>query len=94
MATRDGVRDEDYVTCLDGPVERIDGQLVLRIPLDAGGDDLHDVARGISRIDGDCLEVRIPDWLAEKLGIWEGTIVTVDNRNGKFNITPAAEWDN
>jgi bifunctional DNA-binding transcriptional regulator/antitoxin component of YhaV-PrlF toxin-antitoxin module len=33
------------------------------------------------------LIVTIPDWLAKRLGIEEGTPVIVDNQNGKFNIT-------
>ena len=33
------------------------------------------------------IRVAATDWLAEKLGITDGTLVAVDNRNGKFNIT-------
>lgn len=79
----------DAVACLEGPVESIDGRLVLRIPLSAGGAAFVECARGISRIVGEELEVTIPDWLAEKLGICEGSTVVVDNREGKFTMTPA-----
>ena len=71
---------------LRGPIEKEDGKLVLRIPLEAGGDDLVVCAKGISQIDGDHLVVTIPDWLAEKLELYEGRHVSVDNENGKFNI--------
>jgi hypothetical protein len=78
----------DDVTSLSGPVESIDGKLVLQIPLAAGGDRLVEASRGIGTIVEDCLQVSIPDWLAAKLGITEGTVVNVNNIGGKFNIAP------
>lgn len=80
--------EQSYLS-LRGPIEREDDRLVLRIPLDAGGEQLSLVARGISQIEGDDLVVTIPDWLAEKIGVGEGTEVYVDDREGKFNITKA-----
>jgi hypothetical protein len=79
---------EEHVS-LGGPVEKLGEEFVLRIPLEAGGDILHQNARQISRIDGEFLVVPIPSWLAEKLGIGEGSEVIVDNRDGKFNLTVA-----
>ena len=78
----------DELVALQGPVEVLDGQLVLRIPLGAGGDTLAAVAKGISRVEAEDLIVMLPAWLALKLGIVEGSLVAVDNQNGKFNITP------
>jgi hypothetical protein len=78
----------DKVTCVSGPVESVDGKLVLRIPLAAGGDQLVAASRGIGVVVEDYLEISIPAWLAKQLKITAGTVVTVDNRNGKFNITP------
>ncbi len=75
------------VTSLTGPVEKVDGKLMLRIPLGTGGDQFIECARGISEVDGAYINVTIPDWLAAKLGITEGSVVSVDNENGKFNIT-------
>jgi hypothetical protein len=69
-----------------GPVELNEGKLQLRIPLIDGGLELSEVARGISVIDDDVLVVTIPAWLAERLGIEDGTSVIVDNKDGKFNI--------
>jgi hypothetical protein len=31
--------------------------------------------------------VVIPDWMAKKVGIGEGSRVAIDNRDGRFNIT-------
>jgi hypothetical protein len=74
------------VTSLQRFVENIDGKLMLRIPLAAGGRELVECSRGISEIDGDFLNIVIPDWLAEKLGISEGTTLVVGNANDRFNI--------
>lgn len=77
---------EDRLTSLKGPVELIDGKLMLRIPLPAGGEALVGCTRGISLIEQDLLCIHIQEWLAGKLGITAGSIVSVDNRNGRFNI--------
>lgn len=78
-------------TSLKGPVETVDGKLVLLIPLEAGGNTLLPFARGIGEVDGENLKVTIPEWLATRLGIQDGSQVFVDNENGKFNITRAEE---
>ena len=81
--------DDDDVLCLEGPLERIDGKLVLMIPLDAGGDELRHTCTKISEIvDEQVLKVLIPDWLAAMLQLEEGDLVEVDNANGKFNLRP------
>jgi hypothetical protein len=61
---------------------------MLRIPLDAGGAELVECSRGIGQTDEDFLNVIIQPWLATTLNVHEGSIVTVDNRDGKFNIHP------
>jgi len=81
--------DKNYIS-LYGPIELEGTRLVIRIPLDAGGEQLRLVCEAISEIDADDLVVPIPDWLAEKIEVGEGTMVYVDDRNGKFNITKAA----
>ena len=78
---------------IEGPVESIYGKLTLRIPLSMGGAQLAPFAKGIGSIGGDYLCVIIPDWLAEKLRIAEGSLVTVDNYNDKFTITRSAAND-
>ena len=81
------------VTSLEGPLELVDGHLMLRIPLSAGGDKLAPSAKGIGIIDGDFLTIVIQPWLAEKPRIAEGSLVLVDNHGGKFNITRSAAND-
>jgi hypothetical protein len=82
----------DIVTVsLSGPIEESDGELVLLIPLSAGGYILAATARGIGQIEGNFLKVTIPPWLAAKLEISAGSIVNIDNTGGKFNITPQQE---
>jgi hypothetical protein len=76
------------VTSLQGPIEKIDGKLTLLIPLEAGGDQLIECSRGISEIQGEYLRITIPEWLSGMLRIEEGSLVSVDNENGKFNIHP------
>ncbi len=80
------------VISLEGPVELVDGKLLIRIPLAAGGDKLAPLARGIGETDGEYLKIVIQPWLAEKLRIGEGSLVVVDNKNGKFTIT-RSEWN-
>ena len=77
----------DQQVWLEGPVELVDDKLTLAIPLSAGGDKLQASARGISYVADECLNVVIPDWMAEKLGVTVGTRVAIDNRDGRFNIT-------
>jgi hypothetical protein len=78
---------------IEGPVELIDGNLILRIPLEVGGKELAPLARGIGEIQGEYLQVVIKPWLAEKLRIGAGSLVFVDNKNGKFTITRSAAND-
>jgi hypothetical protein len=78
--------DSSYMS-LEGPVERIDGELVLRIPLEAGGHELAPLIRRGSRIEGDFLVISIPPDLATHLRVNEGSLVVVDDRENRFNIT-------
>jgi hypothetical protein len=75
---------------LEGPVELINGKLTVRIPLAVGGDKLAPFAGGIGKIDGEHLNVAIHRRLAKKLGIDAGSLVSVDNHNGKFTIARSA----
>jgi len=83
---------DDFIS-IEGPVEVVGRDLMIRIPLSAGGNQLAPLARGIGQIEGDCLCVIIQPWLAEKLRIGEGSLVVVDNKNGKFTITRSASND-
>lgn len=80
--------DADDVITLQGPVERIDGKLALLIPLNEGGDKFVECCRGISEVEGDTLKITIQEWLAGMLRIEEGDLVSIDNADAKFNISP------
>ena len=79
---------DSEIVSLQGPVENIDGKLLLRIPLEAGAEDFVECSRGISEVKDGYLIIEIKEWLAGMLRIEAGDLVSVDNRNGKFNITP------
>ena len=79
---------DEPIASLRGPVEKIDGKLALLIPLEAGGDEFVDCARGISEVKDGVLRVLIPEFIAGMLRIEEGDLVDVTNANGKFNIHP------
>ncbi len=81
------------VTCLIGPIEESAGQLQLQIPLTIGGSELIECSRGIGQVEGETLNITIPNWLADKLQIKAGTLVEVDNRDGKFNIRAARDQE-
>jgi hypothetical protein len=76
------------VTSLQGSIEKIDGKLTSLLLLEAGGDQFIECSRGIAEILGEYLRITIPEWLSGMLRIDEGSVVTVDNENGKFNIHP------
>lgn len=75
----------DYLA-LQAPLETRDGRLVFRVPLAHGGDKLQLVAKTTSFVEDGHLVVLIPDWLAARIGLAEGTEVYVDDRWGKLNI--------
>ncbi|MFH0853906.1 MAG: hypothetical protein V1891_00200 [bacterium] len=77
----------DNLVSLGGPLENINGQLVLHIPLSAGGDKLIECTKGIGHVENGYLNIIIQPWLAEKLKLQDGSRVMVNNENGKFNIT-------
>jgi hypothetical protein len=78
--------DDDFIS-IEGPVERVGDDLVIRIPLEEGGEELAPFAGRIGEIKEGCLCVVIQPWLAEKLRVREGSLVIIDNKKGKFTIT-------
>lgn len=83
----------DEFTSIEGPVELVDGKLMLRIPLEAGGKNLITCSKGISEVEGDYLKIVIQNWLAEKLNIHDGSLVYVSNADGKLNIIRSEKND-
>ncbi|MDP1578831.1 MAG: hypothetical protein Q8M02_01045 [Candidatus Didemnitutus sp.] len=61
------------------------------IPLAVGGSDLIQCTKGIGVVDGHFLKIEVQPWMAEKLGISEGTIMSVDTTEGKFRMQRAVE---
>lgn len=84
--------ENDFIS-VQGPVERVGADLVIRIPLSEGGDELTSSAGGIGQVSEGCLCVVIEPWLAERLRVREGSLVVVDNRGGRFTITRSDEND-
>ena len=70
------------------PLEVINGKLVLRIPLSDGGSEFVEATRGFATVDAEALTVEIPEDLAAQLGLQEGTVVLVENRDGEFSLGP------
>ncbi len=83
------MQTEDFVA-VEGPVERRGDRLVLRVPLDAGGEGLRVAAKAISYEEEGRLVVVLPEWLARRMQLGEGSEVHVDNRFGKLNIARLA----
>jgi len=75
-------------TSLQGPVLMVNGKLTLMIPLEDGAAEFAACSRGISEVEGSCLKIAIPEWLAGVLRIDEGDIVSVSNWDGKLQIAP------
>lgn len=75
----------DYLS-LEGPVEQLNGQLILRIPLEAGGRRLRETVCTECVVEGKDLIVPLPDWLTTSIRLTEGTAVHVDDRWGRLNI--------
>lgn len=57
----------EKVISVNGPVEKIEGKLKLRIPLTVGGRELAAYCASISQIAGEYLTIVIQDWLPRNL---------------------------
>jgi len=79
----------EEVMSLEGPVLKVNGELVLFIPLSAGGDELIELSRGISQVEGEFLRINIPVRLAAVSRIEEGDLVRVRKADGLFRIGPS-----
>lgn len=75
----------ENVMSLEGPVLKVNGELMLLIPLADAGTKLVERSHCISEVQGDFLKIVIPEWLAGMLEIEEGDLVRVDS-DGTLNI--------
>jgi hypothetical protein len=71
---------------LEGPVQLVDGELVVLIPLEEGGAEFVACTRGIGEIQGENLKIVIQPWLAGLLRVEAGDRVVLRNARGKFAI--------
>jgi hypothetical protein len=88
LAEKGGAVMEEVMS-LEGPVLKVNGELVLFVPLCAGGAEFAECSRGIAEVQGEFLRISIPEWLAGLLRIEEGDLVCVHNSGGTFHIGPS-----
>lgn len=62
---------------LEGPVLKVNGELLLLIPLQKAGTEFVERSHGVSEVQGEYLKIVIPEWLAGVLEIEEGDLVRV-----------------
>jgi len=70
---------------LEGSVVKVQGELLLLIPLTDGGSDLVGCSRGFPGVGEEFLKIVIPEWLAGMLDIEEGDVVRVQ-ADGKLHV--------
>lgn len=73
---------------VEGPVLKVNGELVLFIPLGDETDEWMESARGISKVQREFFKISIPAWLAVALRLEEGDLVCVRKAGGIFRIGP------
>jgi hypothetical protein len=71
---------------LEGPVLKVNGELMLLIPLQNAGTEVVERSHGVSEVQGEFLKITIPEWLAGMLEIEEGDLVRVEG-DGMLRIS-------
>jgi len=71
---------------MTGPVVEHEGYFWLIIPLGQGGKHFIDCSKGVSLVEDGYLKIFIAARVAEGLGIRNGSMVQINNRDGKLNI--------
>lgn len=81
-------RDVEGGLNLERSVERIGERLAISLPMSEGGNQFVDCTREIAEIDRDRerLNIFVPDWLAQKMHLAEGSKVIISNLDQKFTI--------
>jgi hypothetical protein len=79
----------ENVTSIEGHVLKVDGKLMLLVPLDSTGSERFITAPGISEVCGDYLKIVIPEWLVGVLSIEEGDLVSIQNSDRKMDLLPS-----
>ena len=73
---------------VQGPVLKVNGELMLLIPLEDGGAERVEASRSVSDVQGSYLKVAIPKWIAGLLRIEEGDLVSVSSEDGESPVEP------
>jgi hypothetical protein len=73
---------------VQGPVLKVNGELMLLIPLEDGGAERVEASRSVSEVQGSYLKVAIPEWIAGLLRIEEGDLVSVSSEDGDLPVEP------
>jgi hypothetical protein len=73
---------------VQGPVLKVNGELMLLIPLEDGGAAEVEGASGVCDAQGSYLKVAIPEWIAGLLRIEEGDLVSVSSEDGELPVEP------
>lgn len=71
---------------ITGPAVEHGGNFWLIIPLEPGGKHFVDCTKGTSIVEDGYLKIFIAARVAEVIGIRNGSIVQIDNRDGKLNV--------
>jgi hypothetical protein len=80
----------DELMSLEGPVLKVNGRLILMVPLRDNATESMNRSRDASEEEKPWLKIAIPDWLAGMLRIEEGDVVHVSNWDGELEIRPQA----
>jgi hypothetical protein len=75
----------ENVLSLEGPVLKVNGELLLLIPLADASMEAVERSRSISEVQGEFLKIVIPEWLAGLLEIEEGDTVRVQS-DGELRV--------
>jgi hypothetical protein len=75
-------------TCLEWPLVKANGELMLIVPLEAGAKSQLASSFVASEAQRDFLKIVIPEWLAKMLDVEEGDLVRVSNEGGTLEIQP------
>jgi len=74
--------------CSEWPLVRVNGELMLFVPLEDGAASGLKSSRGLLEAQGEFLKIVVPKWLAEMLEVGEGDFLRVSNADGEFQIQP------
>jgi hypothetical protein len=75
----------ENVLALEGPVLKVNGELMLFVALADEGSEFAQRSPAITEVQGEFVQILIPEWLAGLLDIEEGDLVRVQS-DGRLHI--------